>query len=77
MKSFRVPRLQEELKKMFNIILSQKLRDPKLAWVNVTDVVISKDQRYAKVYFSHYNNPETIRRSGICSIKHQVFSRNK
>ncbi|HNZ06867.1 MAG: 30S ribosome-binding factor RbfA [Candidatus Cloacimonetes bacterium] len=57
MKSFRVPRLQEELKKMFNIILSQKLRDPKLAWVNVTDVVISKDLRYAKVYFSHYNNP--------------------
>jgi len=53
MKSYRIPRLQEELKKMFNIILSQKLRDPQLAWVNVTDVVISKDLRYAKVYFSH------------------------
>ncbi|HOC94775.1 MAG TPA: 30S ribosome-binding factor RbfA [Candidatus Cloacimonadota bacterium] len=57
MKSFRIPRLQEELKKLFNITLSQKLRDPKLDWVTITDVVLSKDLRYAKVYFSHYMNP--------------------
>lgn len=59
MKSYRIPRLQEELKKIFNIALSQKLRDPKLDWVMITDVVISKDLRYAKLYFSHYNNPES------------------
>jgi len=57
MKSFRIPRLQEELKKLFNIALSQKLNDPKLAWVQITDVIISKDLNYAKLYFSHYNNP--------------------
>jgi len=57
MKSFRIPRLQEELKKLFNIALSQKLNDPQLAWVTITDVVISKDLRYAKLYFSHYQNP--------------------
>lgn len=57
MKNYRIPRLQEELKKIFNITLSQKLGDPLLAWVNVTHVVISKDLRYAKLYFSHYNNP--------------------
>ena len=57
MKNFRLPRLQEELKKLFNIALSQKLNDPKLAWVQITDVIISKDLRYAKLYFSHYNNP--------------------
>jgi ribosome-binding factor A len=56
MKSFRIPRLQEELKKIFNIALSQKLNDPKLAWVQITDVIISKDLRYAKLYFSHFNN---------------------
>jgi ribosome-binding factor A len=59
MKSYRIPRLQEELKKIFNIALSQKLRDHKLDWVVITDVVISKDLRYAKLYFSHYNNPQT------------------
>lgn len=58
MKSYRIPRMQEELKKLFNIALSQRLRDPQLAWVTVTEVVISKDLRYAKIYFSHYNNPE-------------------
>lgn len=59
MKSFRIPRLQEELKKLFNIALSQKLRDPALDWVTITEVALSKDLRYAKLYFSHYNNPAT------------------
>ncbi len=57
MKNYRIPRLQEELKKIFNITLSQKLNDPGLAWVTITDVVISKDLHYAKLYFSHYSNP--------------------
>lgn len=58
-RSHRIPRLQEELKKIFNVALNQKLRDPLLDWVTITDVVISKDLRYAKLYFSHYNNPAT------------------
>ncbi|MCB5279420.1 MAG: 30S ribosome-binding factor RbfA [Candidatus Cloacimonetes bacterium] len=57
MKNYRIPRLQEELKKIFNITLSQKLGDPLLAWVSITEVIVSKDLRYAKLYFSHYNNP--------------------
>ena len=56
-KSHRIPRLQEELKKLFNLALHQKLRDPALDWVNITEVVLSKDLRHAKLYFSHYNNP--------------------
>lgn len=61
MKSFRIPRLQEELKKIFNIALTQKINDPKLSWVNITEVIISKDLRYAKLYFSHYNNPASTK----------------
>ncbi len=57
MKSHRLPRLQNELKKLFNIALSQKVNDPQLAWVSITEVIISKDLRYAKLYYSHYNNP--------------------
>ncbi|MDZ4122078.1 MAG: 30S ribosome-binding factor RbfA [Candidatus Cloacimonadaceae bacterium] len=70
MKSYRLPRLQNELKKLFNTALSLKLNDPALAWVNITDVIISKDLRYAKLYFSHYNNPadhDTIRQHLIKS----------
>ena len=57
MKNYRIPRLQEELKKIFNITLTQKLNEPSLHWVTITEVVLSKDLRYAKLYFSHYNNP--------------------
>ncbi|MDI3504129.1 MAG: ribosome-binding factor [Candidatus Cloacimonadota bacterium] len=57
MKNYRIPRLAHELKKIFNITLTQKLNDPALVWVNITEVLISKDLRYAKIYFSHYNNP--------------------
>jgi len=56
MKSYRLPRLQSELMKLFNMALSQKLSDPRLAWVQITEVIISKDLRHAKLYFSHYNN---------------------
>ena len=57
MKSHRIPRLQSELKKLFNITLSQQVNDHRLDWVNITEVVLSKDLRYAKLYFSHFNNP--------------------
>lgn len=57
MKNYRIPRLQNELKKLFNTTLSLKLNDPKLDWVQITEVVLSRDLRYAKLYFSHYNNP--------------------
>lgn len=59
MKSYRIPRLQEELKKLFNTALNQRLRDHNLDWVTITDVELSKDLRYAKLFFSHYNNPAT------------------
>lgn len=64
MKSYKIPRLQEELRKILNITLTTKINDPSLAWVTITDVVLSRDLKYAKLYFSHYNNPashESIR----------------
>ncbi len=73
MKSYRIPRLQEELKKIFNIALSQKMNDPKLAWVQITDVVISKDLHYAKLYFSHYNNPSSHEKIRELLIKSSGF----
>ena len=73
MKNYRIPRLQSELKKLFNTALSQKLNDPKLAWVQITDVVISKDLHYAKLYFSHYNNPASHEQIRELLIKSSGF----
>ncbi len=57
MKSHRIERLQNELKKLFNLALSQKLNDPRFRWVVVTDIILSKDLTHTKVFYSHYNNP--------------------
>ncbi|MEN6444486.1 MAG: 30S ribosome-binding factor RbfA, partial [Candidatus Cloacimonas sp.] len=73
MKNYRIPRLQEELKKICNIALSQKLNDPKLVWVQITDVVLSKDLHYAKLYFSHYNNPASHNQIRELLIKSSGF----
>lgn len=59
MKSFRLERLQNEIKKIFNNALSTKLNDPRLEWVIISAVEVSKDLNYAKVHFTHYNNPLT------------------
>lgn len=73
MKNFRIPRLQEELKKIFNITLSQKINDPILEWVTITDVIVSKDLHYAKLYFSHYNNPASHKEVHEALVKASGF----
>lgn len=57
MKSFRIERLQNEIKKILNNALSTKLNDPRLEWVIISEITVSKDLNYAKAYFTHYNNP--------------------
>jgi ribosome-binding factor A len=57
MKAFRIERLQHELQKIFNSALTTKLNDPRLDWVQITEVVLSKDLNYVKAFFSHYSNP--------------------
>ncbi len=57
MKSYRLPRLQNEIRKIFNQALSTQLNDPRLAWVIISDIELSKDLSYLKVYYTHYNNP--------------------
>jgi ribosome-binding factor A len=59
MKSFRLERLQHEIRKIMNTALSTQLNDPRLEWVIISEVVLSKDLGYLRVYFSHYNNPLT------------------
>jgi len=57
MKSYRIERLQNEIKKILNNALSVKLNDPRLNWVVVSDVILSRDLNYLKVHYTHFNNP--------------------
>ena len=48
----RQRRLSEMLRHVLMPILQHKLRNPELSQVTVTDIKISPDMAYAKVYFS-------------------------
>ena len=49
---YRADRLGQELKEQISLILSRELRDPRVGLATVTDVRVSPDLRYARVYAS-------------------------
>ena len=48
----RVHRVESELKKVLSVVLRSKVNDRKLAMVIITEIEVSKDLSYAKVYYS-------------------------
>lgn len=48
----RVQRVSDEILKTLVTVLRKKIRDPRLEWVNITSVEVSKDLSYAKVYYT-------------------------
>jgi ribosome-binding factor A len=54
----RVERLSDLLKQEISSILFSKMKDPRLSLCSVTDVVLSKDYRHAKVYISVIGEPQ-------------------
>ena len=52
----RLNRISDAIKHIIITLLHTKVRDPRLKLISITSVEISKDLRYAKIYFSA-NNP--------------------
>lgn len=48
----RIHRVESELKKVLSVALRSKINDKKLAMVTITEIEVSKDLAYAKVYYS-------------------------
>lgn len=48
----RVQRVASELKKVISLLLRSKVKDAKLSLVSITEVEMSKDLSFAKVYYS-------------------------
>ncbi|MBP7055892.1 MAG: 30S ribosome-binding factor RbfA [Candidatus Omnitrophica bacterium] len=48
----RPERAQEAIRQEISIIINNELKDPRLGFITVTGVELTKDMRYAKVYFS-------------------------
>lgn len=52
MSSTRMDRLNQELRQEIALIIHQELKDPRLGFVTITRMELSKDLRHAKVLFS-------------------------
>ncbi len=48
----RIQRVNAQIKKEIGVIIQQELADPRLRFVTITNVDVSRDLRTAKVYFS-------------------------
>ncbi|PID29433.1 MAG: ribosome-binding factor A [Candidatus Cloacimonadota bacterium] len=59
MSSIRIMRLQKELGRLFNAVINNKIRDPRLQWISFSAIKLSSDMQYAKVYFTFMNEKET------------------
>ena len=58
MASIRIQRLQKELIKLLNTSLKFKIRDKRLSMVTFTEISVTTDMMYAKIYFSYLNDDE-------------------
>lgn len=56
--SERIARLNEEIKREVSVILQREIKDPRLGFVSVTDVELSRDMSYCKVYVSVFGSEE-------------------
>lgn len=55
--SFRPERLAEAIKKEVSELLRDELKDPRIGFVSITAVEVSKDLRYANIYASVLGEP--------------------
>lgn len=52
MDNIRANRVAEQIKKEIGDILSQKVKDPRIGFVTITDVEVTGDLQQAKIYIS-------------------------
>lgn len=52
----RIKRINEMIKREISVLLLEEIRDPRLKFVTITDVEVSKDLQHAKVFYSYLGN---------------------
>lgn len=75
--SFRPERLAEAIKKEVSELLTEELKDPRIGFVSITSVEVSKDLRYANIYFSVFGETDEQKASLEALRKAQGFIRGE
>ena len=76
MKGKRIDRVNQLLREEISGLLQRELKDPRLGFVTVTDVEVSKDLSTAKVYVSVFGTEEEWRASLAALESAKGFIRN-
>jgi ribosome-binding factor A len=63
--TYRKIRMEKELLRILNNALVNKINDQRLEWVTITDVELTPDMQFAKVFFSKLEDEEID--SGLCT----------
>jgi len=71
----RVQRVAEEIKKEIGRIIHNELNDPRIGFVTITKVDLSRDCRFAKVYFSLLGSKKQLRDTQVGLARSKGFIR--
>lgn len=70
MANYRGGRINEEFKREISNLIQNEIKDPRItAMISVTDVKVTKDLRYAKVYVSIFCNGEEEKKNNLDALK--------
>lgn len=70
MANYRGGRINEEVKREISTIIRNEIKDPRLtAMVSVTDVKVTRDLRYAKVFVSIFGKDDEERNNTFIALK--------
>ncbi len=75
MSQARVQRVAEEIKRDVGRIVHGELNDPRIGFVTITKVDLSRDLRFAKIYFSLLGTEKQLRDTRIGLSKATGFIR--
>jgi ribosome-binding factor A len=77
MVSHRFQRIAEEIKKEIAQIIKHELKDPRIGFASITEVEVTGDLHYAKVYVSIFGDEEAQRQSMEALNKASGFIRRE
>ena len=77
MARIRIKRLESELQKIISNVISFKLRDKDLPMLTITEISLTNDMSYAKIYYTYFDDlnrekVQTILEKSSGTIKHEI-----
>jgi len=73
MSKIRIKRMEKELLRLMNTTLQSTIRDDRLQWVTISDIRLSPDFSFARVYFTHLTDIDDDKLQELLTKSSGVF----